>query len=211
MQIYPLFPLELVVYPKEELNLHIFEPRYRQLINDCEEHKVLFGIPTFRKGFALDFGSLVKIVNIEKQYPDGRMDVRTEGVQSFRVIKFLEIHPSKLYPGGEVQLIDLELNRDEMKCFDIKKKLMELYSFMSITSVPAALDSDLFYTTQVAHKVGFNFDQEYHFLQIPTEIERQEYMLNHLENLIPIARNMEEMRKKIQLNGYFKDILPPKV
>ena len=211
MQLYPLFPLELVVYPLEELNLHIFEPRYRQLINDCEQHKELFGIPTFRKGSTLDYGTLVKIVKIEKQYPDGRMDIRTEGVQTFRLKKYLEVHPGKLYPGGELDLIDLELDRDELMCFDIKEKLLELYSFMSITSIPSALNNDLFYTTQVAHKVGFNKDQEYHFLKIPTERERQEYMLNHLHALIPIARNMEEMRKKIQLNGHFKDILPPKV
>lgn len=211
MQLYPLFPLELVVYPLEELNLHIFEPRYRQLILDCEKHKALFGIPTFRKGYKLDYGTLVRLVKIERKYPDGRMDIRTEGVKSFRVEKFLEIHPSRLYPGGELALLDLDLERNESLCYEIKEKLLELYSFMNINKAPSALDNDLFYTTQVAHKVGFNFEQEYFFLQMQTELERQSYMLNHLNSLIPVARNMEEMRKKIQLNGHFKDILPPKV
>ena len=211
MQLYPLFPLELVVYPLEELNLHIFEPRYRQLINDCEKHKALFGIPTFRKGYALDYGTLVRLVKVEKRYPDGRMDIRTEGVKSFRMNKYLEVHPSRKYPGGELTLLDLDLERDELKCHQIKEMLTELYSFMNINKAPKALDNELFYTTQVAHKVGFNFEQEYYFLQIPTEIERQNYVINHLKSLIPIARNMEEMRKKIQLNGHFKDILPPKV
>ena len=91
MQLYPLFPLELVVFPFEELNLHIFEPRYRQLINDCEKHEALFGIPTFRKGQALDYGSLVKLVKIEKKYPDGRMDIRTKGVQTFRAVSYTHL------------------------------------------------------------------------------------------------------------------------
>ncbi|MEO1628994.1 MAG: LON peptidase substrate-binding domain-containing protein, partial [Bacteroidota bacterium] len=43
----PLFPLKLVVYPGEQLNLHIFEPRYKQLIRECEQNKVTFGIPAF--------------------------------------------------------------------------------------------------------------------------------------------------------------------
>jgi ATP-dependent Lon protease len=43
----PLFPLNLVVFPHEKLNLHIFEPRYRQLVRDCLEQNLTFGIPPF--------------------------------------------------------------------------------------------------------------------------------------------------------------------
>ena len=93
----------------------------------------------------------------------------------------------------------------------IKEKLLELYNFMNIQTIPKPLEKNNFYTFEIAHKVGFNSDQEYQFLQIPTENDRQEYMLAHLNSLIPFARNMEEMRKKIQQNGHFKDILPPKI
>lgn len=211
MDIYPLFPLQIVVYPLEQLNLHIFEHRYRELIKDCQELDLLFGIPTYRKGHSLDYGSLIRLVKIEKQYPDGRLDIRTEGVQVIRVKKYLDKLPQKLYPGGELSLIDLDLELDHSKCDDIKEMLSELYSFMSIKDIPKALGKETFYTTQIAHKVGFNTDQEYYFLQLETEIERQDYMLDHLDKLVPMARSMEEMRKKIQLNGHFKDILPPEV
>jgi len=211
MKIYPLFPLQIVVYPLEELNLHIFEPRYRQLIHDCETDDIHFGIPTFRKGLELDYGSLVKLVKIEKQYPDGRMDIRTKGIQVLRVNKYFQKYPDKLYPGGEISLLELDLNHDPNMCYEIKEHLMELYSFMSIKEIPKALNQEEFYSTQIAHKVGFNQDQEYHFLQIETERLRQEYMLEHLDKLVPMARSMEEMRKKVQQNGHFKDILPPEV
>ena len=211
MELIPLFPLQIVVYPLEQLNLHIFEPRYRQLIHDCNEGEIQFGIPTYREGYSLDYGSLVKLTKIEKQYPDGRMDIRTEGIKVIRVKKYFNNFPDKLYPGGEVSTLDLDLEFDISKCGEIKQKLLELYGFMSIKEIPKALKEDIFYTTQVAHKVGFNSDQEYYFLQIESELSRQEYMLSHLDKLIPMARSMEEMRKKIQLNGHFKDILPPEV
>ena len=62
----PIFPLGIVVYPGEHLNLHIFEPRYKQLINECHEQKKSFGIPTVIEKKIQDFGSLVQITEIYK-------------------------------------------------------------------------------------------------------------------------------------------------
>lgn len=211
MDVYPLFPLELVVFPLEKLNLHIFEPRYRQLINDCKKDKFLFGIPTYRKDEPLKYGSLVRLLEIKKKYADGRMDVKTEGVCVFEMNEYLQIYPDRLYPGGHLTKKKLILQNEILLNVEIKDRLLELYDFMNINAIPKALEKNNFYTFEIAHKVGFNADQEYAFLQIPTELERQEYMLAHLNNLIPIARNMEEMRKKVQQNGHFKDILPPKI
>ena len=209
MALYPLFPLEIVVFPLEELNLHIFEPRYRQLIHDCADENILFGIPYFRRTQEMKYGSLVKLVSIEKKYPNGRMDIRTQGVSAFEINHYLEIYPDKKYPGGYLTKLNLDLELDILACSKIFEQLLELYQFMDIKSVPKALNNESFYTFEIAHKVGLNQDQEYHLLQIPTERERQEYIISHLEALIPIARNMEEIRKKIERNGHFKDILPP--
>jgi len=79
---------------------------------------------------------------------------------------------------------------------------------MNISKRPAALDQD-FITFEIAHKVGFNKEQEYHFLQIISEEDRQAYMIHHLKKMIPMVKEAEEMRRKIQLNGHFKNILPP--
>ena len=79
---------------------------------------------------------------------------------------------------------------------------------MKINDVPKALDKE-FITFEIAHKVAFNKDQEYDFLKIISETERQEYMIEHLVRMIPVIRMAEEMRQKIQLNGHFKHIIPP--
>jgi hypothetical protein len=92
----------------------------------------------------------------------------------------------------------------------ILEYLGELYRIMNITK-PLPVHTPDFNTYQIAHLVGFSLEQEYELLCIPEEFRRQDYMIAHLEQLLPTAREMEELRKKIQMNGHFKNILPPKV
>jgi len=172
----PLFPLELVLFPGQNLNLHIFESRYRQLVHECYEQERTFGIPRYKEDTPLKFGTEVKLVKIAMTYPDGRMDIITTG---------------HLYK-------------------ELKSDLLNLYEYMNITKIPKIL-SGAFTTFQIAEKVGFNPDQEYEFLQIPGEEERQLYMLDHLSVMIPKIKEMEEVRKKIQMNGHFRNVIPPKV
>jgi Lon protease-like protein len=79
----PIFPLELVVYPGNNLNLHIFEPRYKQLINDCADTKMPFGIPAVVNRSVGEFGTLVELLEIVNVQPTGEMDIRTRGLKVF--------------------------------------------------------------------------------------------------------------------------------
>jgi len=78
----PIFPLAIVVYPGEKLNLHIFEPRYKQLIIDCMETKKPFGIPTVLNNEVKELGTLVQVKEIVKTYDNGEMDIITEGIKA---------------------------------------------------------------------------------------------------------------------------------
>lgn len=106
----PIFPLGIVVYPGEELNLHIFEPRYRQLINECREQGKPFGIPTVIENRLQDFGSLVEITEIVKVHENGEMDIRTRGQRVFRILEVIRSIPDKLYSGAIVNYPD---NREQ--------------------------------------------------------------------------------------------------
>ena len=83
----PIFPLGIVVYPGENLNLHIFEPRYTQLIKECHSQKKQFGIPTLIENSLQDYGSLVTILEITKIHEDGEMDIKTQGQGFFAFLK----------------------------------------------------------------------------------------------------------------------------
>lgn len=203
-----MFPLEIVVYPYESLNLHIFEPRYRELITDCQEQKLDFGIPFFRQDHPLKYGTIVRLESIAKKYKDGKMDIRTRGIQPFELKRFVKKYPKKSYPGGYIEELYWEKEGDAQLRNAIRRHIGELYDFMNIQSWPEELNRD-FITFEIAHKVGFNKEQEYAFLQIISESERQEYMLQHLNRMIPMVKEAEDMRKKVQMNGHFKNLIPP--
>jgi hypothetical protein len=85
----PIFPLGVIVYPGEDLNLHIFEPRYKQLINECHSQKKAFGIPAVIDNKLQDHGTLVKITEISKLYDNGEMDIKTVGTEVFRILELI--------------------------------------------------------------------------------------------------------------------------
>ncbi len=83
----PFFPLGIVVFPDEELNLHIFEPRYKQLVNDCYKAKKPFGIPTVINGQVKEYGTLVEIIEISSVYENGEMDIKTKATLNFKTLE----------------------------------------------------------------------------------------------------------------------------
>ena len=205
----PIFPLNLVVFPTEDLNLHIFEPRYKQLITDCFEQDVAFGIPPYINNKIKSIGTQLKVVNIEKKYPDGKMDIKTKALGLFRILNIDERTPGKLYSRADINYLEFDeianpdINRNILsllkrlfECLDLKRKLPDDLSFSSFT---------------IAKLVGFNLEQEYEFLRTPEEHIRQNIMLKHLEQMIPAVENMEKIRKQAQMNGHFRDIIPPKI
>ncbi len=206
----PLFPLRLVAFPGEELNLHIFEPRYKQLVNECDARGITFGIPAFLEDKVVEFGTEISLLSVDKRYPDGKMDIRTKGIGIFKIIEFFPQVDNRLYTGGEIERLPLDYDGDFMKYEQIIGNLAELYEILSIRK-PLPLHTPDFNTYQIAHLVGFSIEQEYEFLCLPQELRRQNYMLLHIERLLPMAREMETLRLRVQMNGHFKNILPPKV
>jgi uncharacterized protein len=93
----PIFPLNLVVYPGEDLNLHIFEPRYKQLISECVEQKKHFGIPSVVKDKMAELGTVMEVREVVKVHENGEMDIKTKGLNVFRVLEAITSVPDKLY------------------------------------------------------------------------------------------------------------------
>src|SRR5690606_34330878 len=101
----PLFPLNLVAFPGESLNLHIFEPRYKQLIQDCLLMKTNFGLPSFVFN-TIEYGTEMEIVKVVKEYEDGRLDIKTKGTNILKIESFINPLEGKLYAGGEVTILN---------------------------------------------------------------------------------------------------------
>src|SRR5258707_13089673 len=102
----PIFPLGIVIYPGEMVNLHIFEPRYKQLVNECHAEGKPFGIPTVIENHLNEMGTLVKITEVVKVHDNGVMDIRTQGLRVFRVLELIKSVPDKLFSGAIVNYPD---------------------------------------------------------------------------------------------------------
>lgn len=204
----PLFPLQLVAFPGEKLNLHIFEKRYRDLVNDCYQAGQTFGIPPIEEGETMDIGTEMKIVEIAKKYDDGRLDIKTLGLGTFRIIDFKEKLEAKSYAGGTVEDFSQDYETDLVLLNEVLKQVEQLYSIMKINKEVPELSSK-FRIFNIAHKIGLNFNQEMTLLKMTSEVERLHYIKMHLSQLIPMVKEMEALRTKIQMNGHFKNVIPP--
>lgn len=208
-QLLPLFPLRLVVFPNEKLNLHIFEPRYRQLVNDCEQDKITFGITPFIGNNLKEIGTEMELLSIDKKYPDGKMDIKTKAVGLFKMESFLRKYPEKLYSGAEIERLDFSISGDPLVETKLMELAIELFTILSIDKPIPIQERPLSYV--VAHHMGLLLEQEYEILTMENEQDRQAYLLEHLETVIPIAREMEALKEKIKMNGHFKHIIPPEL
>lgn len=106
-----MFPVGLLVLPKEQINLHIYEPRFKQLINDCFAQNKPFGIPFVENGMPTGKGVSVRIVDITRFYPDGKMDIVVEGVALFKLFNYQVQGGERMYPTGDVEYIDNDLDK----------------------------------------------------------------------------------------------------
>jgi hypothetical protein len=202
----PLFPLNLVAFPLEDLNLHIFEPRYRQLINECLDNGTTFGVPVFLDGKLPGFGTEVKIVKLSKRYEDGRMDIRTQGIRAFRILDFQNPVELKLYSGGVVELLPTpEISPSVM--IGLSQRVEKLYQLLG-EKHSFDVNKPQPYSFQIAHKIGLSLEEEYKLLKMPTEAERQGFIIQHLERIIPILEEVERTKERIKLNGHFKNLDP---
>lgn len=201
----PIFPLGVVVYPGENLNLHIFEPRYKQLIKECHELQKPFGIPTVINEKVKDYGSLVEITNLSKIYDNGEMDIMTKGVRIFRILEVIKEVPDKLYSGAIVNYPDNYEKGSPDTMRKVMNSIRELHNILKVSKDFKKEDTDL-KTYDVAHHIGLSLEEEYELLSLLDERQRQEYLKRHLIKVIPLVAGMEQLKEKVKLNGHFKNL-----
>ena len=201
----PIFPLGVVVYPGEDLNLHIFEPRYKQLIKECIEQKKPFGIPTVIEKKLQDHGTMVEIAEVSKIYDNGEMDIKTRGVRVFRILELIKDIPDKLYGGAIVNYPDNYQQGKPALMQKVMAGVHDLHKLLKVNKEYKKKEEEM-NSYDIAHHVGLSLQQEYELLALFDEKQRQEYLKRHLAKVIPTVAVMEQLKEKIKLNGHFKDL-----
>jgi Lon protease-like protein len=202
----PVFPLGIVVYPGEIVNLHIFEPRYKQLVSECHSEGKPFGIPTVIDNRLNEMGTLVRITELVKQYENGEMDIRTQGLRVFRMLELIKTVPDKLFSGAIVNYPDnMEGPGKRPLMTKVIHAMRQLHQLLNITKEFGKPDEELV-SYDIAHHTGLSLEQEYELLGLLQEEQRQEYLKRHLGKVLPVIAEMETLKEKVKLNGHFKNL-----
>jgi len=201
----PFFPLGIIAYPGELVNLHIFEPRYRQLFNELESGELTsFVIVPVINGKLMGRGTKLELSAVAKTYKSGEMDVTALGLRPVLIEGFSESMPDKLYPGGSVSIPKFTPTTADR---DLTKKLrdccQDLMIALSIHRPLPPIDLPCF-SFEIGHRIGMNIDQEYTLLTIEDETDRQRFLLGAIRESLAAAEKTIDMKRKIQQNGHFR-------
>ena len=200
-----LFPLNLVVFPHTRIPLHIFEPRYKALMQDCLERGLEFGINLVEEGHMHPIGCTAGIMDVTQRYPDGRMDVVVEGKQRFRLLELKSNkHP---YAVGEVELqldddvpVDASLTLECLSCYNTIVSLV--YGPSALTLVYDELGPCPSF--EMATKSGLSLEQKQELLEARSEQSRLELLHEHLQKLVPMMKRADSIQRIVQSDGYIK-------
>lgn len=201
----PIFPLATVVYPGEALNLHIFEPRYKALVQECLADKKPFGIPAVIDKKVAEYGTQVEIISVEKEYENGELDIRTKGLRVFRVLEVIREIPDKLYAGAIVNYPDNDHKSNANLLKQVLHAVRELHKILQVHKDFKKEDEEL-QAYDLAHHAGLSLEEEYELLHLFHELQRLEYLKRHLYKAIPLMAEMEKLKDRVKLNGHFRNL-----
>ncbi len=199
MALLPLFPLDVVLLPGAPLPLHIFEPRYKEMIGECRAHEAPFGvIRALEEGIA-EVGCTAEIVSVTKEYPDGRMDLVAEGRKRFEV---LELNRDRAFLQAEILLIPDEHGGAavEDKARAIQLHLEILFLAGAVQDISAADPGALSFYLAGSLPLDLDFKQK--LLAMRSESARIQAVAAYLETILPNLRRASRAREKAGGNGH---------
>jgi len=196
----PLFPLQVVVFPRTPLPLHIFEERSKEMVGGAIRDNSEFGIVLAKDGGIVNAGCTVTVEKLVQIYPDGRMDVLTRGQRRFEI---LSLNEEKEYLQAEVNYFDDEDSGDpapELR----DQALAQFQTLMRLPGSSPRPDPDLAdrqLSFQLAHHLP-DLDFLSSLLRHRSETERLKQLNHYLAQYIPRQRTVEHMKELAPLNGH---------
>jgi Lon protease-like protein len=193
-----LFPLDLVLVPTERVPLHIFEPRYKELIGECIDRKTEFGIVRAKDGDVDRVGTRARVAEVLQVLPDGRMHVVVEGGSRFRV---LEVGHERSFDTGTVEDV---VDDDEPAAAEDVLRVAETFARVQRTvgapGEPPSPSSPLF-DFEIVARVEFSSDRKQELLELTSPRERMARLAGFLEHALEALELDHELRRRAHGNG----------
>jgi ATP-dependent Lon protease len=196
----PLFPLNVVVFPRTRLPLHIFEERYKEMIGTVIREDSEFGIVLAKQDGIVNTGCTVAVEQVLEMYPDGRMDIMTVGRRRFEIASLNE---EKEYLQGEVNFFDDEDFTPPPA--DVREEALE--RFRALDALPPSGErqepdlQDPQLSFQLARAVP-DLDFLSGLLRQRSETSRLKTLSAFLAEYVPKQRTIERMKTLAPTNGF---------
>jgi Lon protease-like protein len=202
----PLFPLNVVLFPGADLPLHIFEPRYRQMVQQCLDGKTEFGMLLSLPKGIVRVGCTAEIIDVVKRYDDGRLDILTIGRAPFRIVELLnaEAFAQEALSEGQVDYLD---DRERTTSPRVCRELIELFEVCHTIvygdyprNIQGDVPENLSYI--VAGTLPMDLMWKQQVLELRSEADRQERLVTYLREWAPHLQKAETLRHRADGNGH---------
>jgi uncharacterized protein len=195
----PLFPLDVVLLPGTPLPLHIFEPRYKEMIGECLANSAPFGVVRALEEGVAGIGCTAEIVTVTKEYPDGRLDLIAEGRKRFEV---LELNRERSFLRADVLMVPDEPGsaapEDRARAIQVHLEILSLAG--AVQDLSAADQSALSF--HLAGSLPLDLDFKQRLLAMRSESERIQAVATYLESILPNLKRAAKTREKAGGNGH---------
>jgi len=193
-----LFPLGLVLFPTERIPLHIFEPRYRELVNECVAEDGEFGIVLEAEGGIHEVGTRARVTRVLEVFDDGRMNIIVEGGERFRII---ELTSGRSFQTADVDAVDDEddppAEEDVERVLTLYRELVRRTESMAEEPDPGSAD----FSFDLGARIDFGDELKQELLELRSPRERVERMIELLEAVIEAVRAEQVVKDRAQGNG----------
>lgn len=187
----PIFPLELVLFPGIALPLHIFEPRYKEMIAECLELKKPFGIVRASEEGVADIGCTAEIVQVTRKYDDGRMDIVTRGVERFELISVIE---DRAFLQAEISVIEDEPGPAPSQVIEQAVRLHAEIAKLAGTEPTGPDETGGKLSFLLAGSLPLDLDFKQKLLTTLSEAQRLDAVVDYLQAVLPGLKRAAKAR-----------------
>lgn len=198
-ELVPLFPLPLVLFPETPLPLHIFEPRYKEMIGECLSRRQPFGVLRATDDGFVRAGCTAEILEVTKKYEDGKMDIVTLGQKRFEVT---HVDQQRAFLRGELSYFEDTPGESPSEQREQALALQRELIAMSGEQIEELPEEHPQLSFQLASAVPLPLDFKQTLLVMRSEPERLNALVAYYKALIPRLRRALKGRAKAGGNGH---------
>jgi Lon protease-like protein len=199
-----LFPLNIVIYPGSSYSLHIFEERYKKMVNLCLDEKQGFGIIAKFGDEISKVGTYVEITEVSRKYPDGKFDIIIKGTRRFIVVNS-SMHTDGYLVGNTHPYYDTIFETDKNIIEATLNKFINILQKINLKLDPAFwqnLSGTPIKSFKIAEKTGLTLEQQQELLILQDETLRLNFLIGHLEKLEKYLSESKVVREIVDGDGY---------